>query len=374
MPTEITMPQLSDTMSEGTVVKWLKKEGDKIRENEKIAEVETDKAVMEMEAFEGGTLAVILANEGDKIAVGQPIAVLASTKENAADVKRQYSAGRAESPAPVESAAPQPVAAHAESEASSSAVATMESASVGELHEPAEVGHGATREKASPVPRIPAHASAGKRTHASPLARRIAADKGIDLQKVAGSGPNGRIIQRDLPASAPASADAVAPAPSAAAPAPAAPVPPARVSRGQSQVIPLSKMRQAIAKGLQASKQNVPHFYVTIDVDIEALSALRARLNAELEAERLRLSLGDFISKAVAAALRKHPAVNAHFNAEKNEITRLGDVHMGFAVALPEGLIVPVLRNIDQMGLKEIRQRSADLIDRARARSSSRMN
>jgi pyruvate dehydrogenase E2 component (dihydrolipoamide acetyltransferase) len=141
----------------------------------------------------------------------------------------------------------------------------------------------------------------------------------------------------------------------------------ARISNGQKQVIPLTKMRQAIAKALQASKQNVPHFYETIDVDVEELSSLRLRINTALESQNIRLSIGDLISKAVTVALLKHPALNAHYSADKHEITRFGDVHLGFAVALPDGLIVPVLRNIDQMGLKEIRTRSADLIDRARA-------
>ena len=142
---------------------------------------------------------------------------------------------------------------------------------------------------------------------------------------------------------------------------------PARVSRGEKQVLPLTKMRQAIAKGLQASKQNIPHFYETVEVEVDALSTLRERLNKQLEPEKVRLSIGDLISKAVAVALLKHPSLNAHYSDAKQEITRFGDVHLGFAVALPEGLIVPVLRNIDQMGLKEIRTASAGLIDRARA-------
>ena len=187
-----------------------------------------------------------------------------------------------------------------------------------------------------------------------------------------GSGPNGRIVQKDILTYTPPTSGRVA---SATLPATnASPAPKIeRISRGEKQVVPLSKMRQAIAKGLQASKQNIPHFYETIDVDVEELSALRVRLNTSLEAEKVRLSIGDLISKAVAVALMKHPALNAHYNADKNEITTFGDVHLGFAVALPDGLIVPVLRNIDQMGLKEIRTRSADLIDRAAPSDSSRM-
>jgi pyruvate dehydrogenase E2 component (dihydrolipoamide acetyltransferase) len=351
MSAEITMPQLSDTMSEGTVVKWLKKEGEKVKENEKIAEVETDKAIMEMEAFEAGTLAVILAKEGDKVAVGGVIAVLAGAKEDAADVKKQYAAGKS-GVAPVATAK-----LEAESDQEQGGVAILPAVETEELHEPdGVVGHGATREHPKAVPPLPHHGGNGGgnggRMIASPLARRIAADKGIDLKQIKGSGPGGRIVQRDVLESKPA--------------APGAPTI-ERISRGQTQVVPLTKMRQAIAKALQVSKQNIPHFYETIDVDVEELSSLRNRLNTQLEAEKVRLSIGDLVAKAVAVALLRHPGVNAHYNSQKNEITRFGDVHLGFAVALPDGLIVPVLRNIDQMGLKEIRLRSADLIERARS-------
>jgi pyruvate dehydrogenase E2 component (dihydrolipoamide acetyltransferase) len=138
-----------------------------------------------------------------------------------------------------------------------------------------------------------------------------------------------------------------------------------QAGNGEQQVIPLTKMRSAIARSLLASKQNIPHFYETIDVDVEDLVNLRVKLNELLEPEKIRLSIGDFISKAVATALLRHPAVNATFDG--TEITRFGDVHLGMAVSIPDGLIVPVLRNIHLMGLKEIRQRSVDLVDRARA-------
>jgi pyruvate dehydrogenase E2 component (dihydrolipoamide acetyltransferase) len=375
MPTEITMPQLSDTMSEGTVVKWLKREGEKVTAGEKIAEVETDKAVMEMESFDAGTLAHIVAREGDKVAVGQPIAVLATSKESPADVKKNYQGVTGG----VASATPSAPAAKAVAESSrpQSNVATIEQASSGELHEPESVvGHGATREPPTAVPPVPHHGGNGNgeggRLIVSPLARRIAADKGFDLTLIKGTGPNGRIVQKDvlafIPPAAPSTTDGVASGTPATSKTPPASTPKIeRVSRGQTQVVPLTKMRQAIAKGLQASKQNIPHFYETVDVDVEELSALRVRLNTALESEKVRLSLGDLISKAVAVALLKHPALNAHYDAAKNEITRFGDVHLGFAVALPDGLIVPVLRNVDQMGLKELRNRSVELIDSARA-------
>jgi pyruvate dehydrogenase E2 component (dihydrolipoamide acetyltransferase) len=155
--------------------------------------------------------------------------------------------------------------------------------------------------------------------------------------------------------------------PAAAAATPAAPQLPARVGSGQVEKLQLTKMRTAIATALQRSKQNVPHFYETMDIDVEEISQLRERLNKRLEKEKIRLSLGDFVTQAVAAALKRHPILNATFDATKNEITRYGDVNLGIAVALPDGLIVPVLRGVDQMGLKEIRQRSVDIVERARA-------
>jgi pyruvate dehydrogenase E2 component (dihydrolipoamide acetyltransferase) len=395
MPIEITMPQLSDTMTEGTVVKWNKKEGDKVKAGEEIADVETDKATMPYEAAEAGTLAHVAVKEGEKAAVGSLIAVLATGGENPADVKKQYAggaksaatagskpsqprseAGASTSSAPKAAAAPkaaksapgaervpQPAAHHG-------AAHTLEGASLSELHEPDEVGHGATREPATAVPAVHhGNGNGANRVFASPLARRVAADKGVDLSRLRGTGPGGRIIQRDVleyaekggdgarSASAPGTAPAAAPPPAM----------PARVGRGEPQVVPMSKMRSAIAAGLQRSKQNVPHFYETVDVDVEALSSLRGRLNEQLKAENVKISVSDFVYKAVAAALLRHPALNAHFNADKGEIVRYGDVNLGIAVAVPDGLIVPVMRGVDQMGLREIRVRSADLVKRAQA-------
>jgi len=383
------MPQLSDTMTEGTVVKWYKKEGDKVKEGEKIADVETDKAVMEMEAFEGGTLAHIAVPEGGKVAVGATIAVLATGKEAAGDVKAK--AGGAAAPAKASAPAADNAKAAAPAQQSSTAkvaadqtafatvaqlpaveptskpvVATIEHAVRSEVHEHASVGHGATRQPATAFP--PLQHGDRHRIFASPLAKRVAADKGIDIKSIRGTGPYGRIVQKDV---FDAAAAPPAPAPAAEKPAaeakPAAAPLPTRILSGEKQAIPLTKMRQVIAGRLQASKQNLPHFYTTVDIEIEALNELRERINTQLEKEKVRLSIGDLIAKGVAVALQKHPAVNAHYDDKNNQIIRFGDVNLGMAVALPDGLIVPVLRGINQMGFKEIRQRSADLIDRARA-------
>jgi pyruvate dehydrogenase E2 component (dihydrolipoamide acetyltransferase) len=362
MPTPINMPQQSDTMTEGTVVKWLKKEGDKVKAGDMVAEIETDKATMEMEVFDGGTLAVVLVPAGQKAPVGAAIGVLATGKESVEEVKRQYTSGGAGP------AAPAPVAV-SRSESSkpsaprSTATATLEPANTSELKEPdGAASHHAHRETATAVPPLRGNGNGNERLRVSPLARRIAEDKGVDLHQVAGTGPGGRIVQKDVLSAAEKGASK----PAAAATA-AAPQLPARVGSGQVEKIQLTKMRTAIATALQRSKQNVPHFYETMDIDVEELSQLRERLNKRLEKEKIRLSIGDFVTQAVAAALKRHPILNATFDATKNEITRYGDVNLGIAVALPEGLIVPVLRGVDQMGLKEIRQRSVDIVERARA-------
>jgi pyruvate dehydrogenase E2 component (dihydrolipoamide acetyltransferase) len=188
----------------------------------------------------------------------------------------------------------------------------------------------------------------------------MAEDRGIDLNSLHGSGPGGRIVQKDIEAALSGGATSKP----ASAKAPAAPLP-SRVASGQKEVIQLSKMRATIAQRLQQSKQQIPHFYETMDIDLEAVVALRAGMNKRLESQGIKLSIGDFVAKAVAVALLDHPSLNAHLSG--TQVTRFGDVHLGIAVALPEGLIVPVLRNIHQMDLKEIRLRSADLVERARA-------
>jgi pyruvate dehydrogenase E2 component (dihydrolipoamide acetyltransferase) len=384
MPVEITMPQMSDTMTEGTVVKWHKKEGDKVNSGEELADIETDKATMPMEAFESGTLAFIAAKEGDKVNVGDLIAVIAKSSEKADDVKKQFAAGAsahksAGSNGPA--IANKPTSAAAEGVAPPAphggSVATLEGASRGEVHEPDHVGHGATRQPPRAVPSVPGHDNGDGRIKASPLARRIATDKGVDLASLQGSGPGGRIVQKDVEAAAaggPNRPQTAAPTPSTAA---NQQIPPAIsiapiVGRGEKKTVTMTKMRTAIAAALQRSKQIVPHFYETLDIDMEELSKLRERINARLEKEKIRLSIMDFVYKAVAAALLRHPNLNARFNPEKGEITQYGDVNLGIAVSIPDGLIVPVLRTVNAMTLRDIRVRSSDLIDRARAQRLKR--
>jgi pyruvate dehydrogenase E2 component (dihydrolipoamide acetyltransferase) len=196
------------------------------------------------------------------------------------------------------------------------------------------------------------------RTRISPLARRIAQEKGVDPAQIRGSGPGGRIVQRDVMSFIEQGGSQRAPQMPATAPT---------IAAGEKKVIPMTKMRSAIAAALLRSKQTIPHFYETIDIDVEEVSRLRERLNQKLEAEKVRLSIADFITKAVAFALVRHPVLNSRFNSEKGEITQYGDVNLGIAVAIPDGLIVPVLRGVNHMGLREIRSATADLVERARA-------
>lgn len=397
MPSEITMPQLSDTMTEGTLVKWKKKEGEQVKAGEEIAEVETDKATMPMESFDAGMLAYVAVQEGGKVAVGGLVGVIAVAGEKADDVKKKYAGGagatKAATPAPAGGPPPDKLTPPSSTPiATAPDERTLAGAATGEVHETDEDPHVAARgteqEVAAATATVdqPIHHgesdSEGGRVLASPLARRIAADKGVDLRQVKGSGPGGRIVRADVLGFSPngggAAAAAARPAPqqqpakqppAAAAAAPSFAPP---ITTGEKKVVTMTKMRTAIATALQRSKQNVPHFYETVDVDVEELSKLRERLNAKLEKENVRLSIADFVTKAVAAALLRHPALNARFNADKGEITQYGDVNMGLAVSIPDGLIVPVLRGVNSMGLKEIRQRSVDLYDRARAQRLKR--
>ncbi|HUB25540.1 MAG TPA: dihydrolipoamide acetyltransferase family protein [Tepidisphaeraceae bacterium] len=343
MPTYVNMPQLSDTMTEGKVVKWVKKEGESVSAGTIIAEVETDKAVMEMESFDAGSLAQIVAREGDTVAVGKPIAVMAVGKESVEEARKwhtQQAGGQASS-----AAAPSPAPAKA-APRSSGPISMEPEPETEAVHQP----------PVAVATAPPARNDNGERPiRVSPLARRMAAEKGIDVALLHGSGPNGRVIQRDVADFKPAAAATLGPAP---------------VGSGKKETIELTKMRLAIAKQLALSKQSIPHFYETVDVDVQELSHLREGLNKRLEKQNVRVSLGDFVSKAVAMALVDHPALNATFDG--TTLTRYGDVHLGMAVAIPDGLIVPVLRNIQALSVKEIRQRSVDLVERARAQRLKR--
>jgi pyruvate dehydrogenase E2 component (dihydrolipoamide acetyltransferase) len=329
MAIQILMPALSPTMTDGKLAKWLKKEGDTVSSGDVIAEIETDKATMEMEAVDEGTIGKILVPEGSEgVAVNAPIAVLLEEGEDASAIEAAASPAKAPAPAP---AAEKPAVPQAR--------------------------------PAAPAPQTAA-APAGDRVFASPLARRMAEQAGLSLADVQGSGPQGRIVKADvekaLAGGRPAAAAAAAPQ-AAAAPAPAAPQ-----ITGPYTEVPNSSMRKVIAKRLSESKQTIPHFYLTVDCEIDGLLALRKQLNAKSpEGEgAYKLSVNDFVVRAVALALRQVPAANATWTDQA--VLRYDEVDVSVAVATPNGLITPVVRKADTKGLVQISREMKDLGQRAR--------
>ena len=319
----IEMPKLADTMTEGTLVKWLIKEGDKVSSGDEVAEVETDKATMTMEAFDAGTVHKILVAVGQKVPCGTPIALILGKGEVA----------------PADGSLP--------------AVGGPKSAPA------AAVANAAT---AAPVAAKSVSAvDSGARIKASPLAKKVASAAGVSLAGVAGTGPGGRIIARDVPAKGGA---ASAPAAVAAAAAKAIPSTPA--GEGDT-TIALSGMRRIIAERLLASKTTIPHFYLTIEVDAAPLMAFRAAANTASEsAGGPKLTVNDFVLKAVVVAATKVPAVNASFTGDS--IIQYGSVNLSVAVSVDDGLLTPVIRDAQKKSLREISEGVKDLASRARTK------
>lgn len=327
MATIIDMPKLSDTMTTGTLVKWLKKEGDSVANGDMIAEIETDKATMEVECFEDGVLLKCYCNAGDEVAVGDPIAAVGEAGEEApegsgsAPDKKKDTAG--ESPAKDEELPPE----------------------------------------SSPAPESTEEGNdEGKRIKASPLAKKIAADKGIDLVTIKGSGPGGRIVKDDVLNTTPAQ-----PVTSKDAQQPQTP-PPATL---EALDIPVSNMRKSIGKALVASKTQAPHFYLQIEVDGAPLAKFRAELNAKLadlppEQGGIKFSVNDLTLKAAAAAALRVPAINRSW--EGDTIKQHGNVHLAFGVAIEDGLVTPVIQAAETKSLRTISAEAKVLIKKARDR------
>lgn len=346
------MPKMSDTMEEGVLVAWLAEEGDQVSAGDVIAQVETDKATMDLEVYDDGVLLKKMIQEGESVPIGALIAVLGKEGEDVSKVLKRYEghgngAADGEEAAETETAAPEaeaPVAAPA-------AGAQPEAA-------PAETGNG--------------------RIKSSPLARRLAQEHGIDLGSIQGSGPEGRIVKRDIEAALstqPAAPAARPEAPAAPAERPAEPayqmpaealaVAPDELYTSQKT----SQMRKTIARRLAQSKFTAPHFYLTVDVDMEKAVAFREQLNELAQAQdRSKVSFNDLITKACAVALRKHPQVNASYLEKEGELRFYKQVHIAVAVAMEEGLITPVVRNADQKGLGQIAEETRTLAQRARDR------
>ncbi len=322
MTINITMPALSPTMTEGTLAKWLKAEGDSIEAGEPIAEIETDKATMEVEAVEDGVLGKIVVSEGvENVAVNTIIGVMLAEGEDSSALEGVS----LEAPAP----APAPPA-------------------------PAEEAAPAAVEPVAPTATAPPAARDGERIKASPLARKMAAQAGIDLGTLTGSGPKGRIVKADIEA-------AVGGAPAAAA-APATPA--GAAPEGNYTEVPLSNMRKTIARRLTESKQTIPHYYLSVDCELDRLLALRKELNARDEG--FKISVNDFVVRAVGLALRKVPEANAGWS--ESAIHQYDTVDVSVAVAIPDGLITPIVRDADRKGLASISAEVKDLAARARDR------
>lgn len=335
MAETIQMPKLGFDMAEGTLVRWVKKVGDTINKGDVVAEIETDKATIEIETTASGTILKHLVNEGDVVPVGADIALVGEPGEA---VEGATPAAR---PAP--EAAPEPAAVEAAPSAAPAQPAVAVQVKAGDGRLPGGV-------------------------KASPLARRIARDKGLDLSQIPGSGPGGRIVRRDVESFTPVQAP---PAPPKAAPAPAAaPIAAPAPSFGplpegpDVEVVPTSKLRTRIGRRMVEAKQQAPHFYVTTEMDVEALLNLRQQLNASLEEGAAKISVNDMIVKATALTLRKFPNLNSHFYGD--QIVRHKRIHIGIAVALEDGLINVVARDADRTALGTMAAQNKDMVARAR--------
>ncbi len=329
MPIELKMPALSPTMEEGTLAKWLVKEGDEVSSGDILAEIETDKATMEFEAVDEGTIAKILVAEGsDGVKVGTPIAILAGEGEDA-------SAAQA---APAPAAEPTAKAPTPKPEVKGYGTAPAEDAQIA-----------AAAPKAAP--------NDGDRIKASPLARRIAEAQGIDLSKLKGSGPGGRIVKADVEGKQPSVA-----APAAAA----APQPQAAPVDGEipHEAVKLSNMRKTIARRLTEAKQTIPHIYLTVDIRLDALLKLRSELNAGLESRGIKLSVNDLLIKALAASLIEVPECNVSFAGD--QLIKYGRADISAAVSIPGGLITPIIAGADAKSVSAIATEMKDLAGRAK--------
>ena len=337
MSATVLMPALSPTMEKGKLSKWLKKEGDKVKSGDILAEIETDKATMEVESIDEGVLAKILVAEGtDDVAVNTPIAVIAAEGEKVRDV--------VPAAAPAPKAAPAVASAPAAAANSTAAVAPASAAS-----------------------------TSGARVFASPLARRLAKTKGIEISSVHGSGPHGRIVVKDVEGAKPGAAPAAKPGAPAAgfAPPPSDEAVLKVFEPGSYDLVPHDTMRKVIARRLTESKQHVPHFYVTVDISLENLLALRERLNAAAPKDKegkpkWKISVNDFVIKAMAMALVKVPDANVAWT--ESAMVRHKHADIGVAVSIPGGLITPVVRAAETKGLAQISSEMKDYAARAKTR------
>ncbi|HXG80961.1 MAG TPA: pyruvate dehydrogenase complex dihydrolipoamide acetyltransferase [Sphingomicrobium sp.] len=335
MSIELKMPALSPTMEEGTLAKWLVKEGDTVSSGDILAEIETDKATMEFEAVDEGTIAKILVPEGtDGVKVGAPIAILAGEGEDVSSP----------APAPKAEAAPPPKVEEPKVEAA-----------------PPAKGGGETPAAPS-APAAAPKAASGDRIKASPLARRLAEAQGIDLSKLTGSGPGGRIVRADLGKAAGGAMAAPKSAPVAGLPSVETEL--AFTDGVPHEAIKLSNMRKTIARRLTESKQQIPHIYLTLDCRLDALLKLRSELNASLESRGVKLSVNDMLIKALALALIEVPECNVSFAGD--QLIKYHRADISVAVSIPNGLITPIITDAENKSLSKISTEMSDLAARAK--------
>ena len=350
MATHIEMPKLSDTMTEGTVVRWLKNVGDQVEIGDEIAEIETDKATMAMEAFDEGVLAEILIEEGGKAEVGATLAVLREEGESASPTDSKIDEVQAEDPEPAAAVpATDPIPAAAREHA-------LEPLPASPVEPSTQAG--------SVAPPVPAAASG--RIKASPLARKIAESQGVDLASLKGSGPGGRIVKKDVEAALAEGGSPAPPVASLASVAPPAPVeePGLSLSAGD-QRIELSSLRRIIAERLLASKTTIPHFYLHTEADAAPLMEIRRQINLQAEATHgNKYTINDLVLKAVIGALQAVPSVNATFGGD--HILQYGEIGVSVAVAVEDGLVTPVVKNAAAKSLLQISREVKDLATRAR--------
>jgi pyruvate dehydrogenase E2 component (dihydrolipoyllysine-residue acetyltransferase) len=342
---QIIMPKLSDTMTEGVVVRWLKKEGDVVNMGDVLAEIETDKATMEMEAFDEGVLRAVYVQEGQKVNVGEPIALIGGEEEpgssNSVEKIHALPKRRISQEKP---RTPQPKLAEVEQ---ARATADVEEG----LSQTPQRTLGSEGSRAG----LRMGDVGGGRIKASPLARKVASKMNLDLNRIEGSGPGGRIIQEDVLAAASKTHDAtsvVVPLPTPAS--------------ADAELTPLSPMRRIIAQRMVESKSQIPHFYLQAELDAGPMLQLRSQANDSLSSAGVKLSVNDFVLKACVEALLRVPQLNASFS--ENGIVKHRHVHLGFAVSLEEGLLTPVIRNAEGKSLKTISTEAKELTEKARSK------
>jgi pyruvate dehydrogenase E2 component (dihydrolipoamide acetyltransferase) len=389
MATKVVMEALSPTMEEGKLVKWLKNEGDAVKTGDTLAEVETDKAVMELVARGDGVLRKRLLGEGETAPVGQLLAVIAGADENVDALTGGGGGGGGQQPAPAAakpqpgkggSKAPEKVVAEGQEDAGETSVPENAEQSQGDasappqekapasapaakgqakaVTDPSRVRQGAAATAptgAAPPATDESKQGDGGRQRSSPLARRLASDRGLDLSQVSGSGPGGRIVKRDIESAA------AQPAKGAAA---ATAAPRRAASDAEFEDVPLSQMRKTIAKRLVESIGPIPTFYLTMEIDVERVAEMRTAM-AEM-GDDFKVSFNDIILKSVATALTQHPECNAHWMGDR--IRYFNSVHLGMAVAIPDGLMTPVIFDADRKSMREIAAEARDLAKRARDR------